>query len=1585
MPIVLGTNSYTFSSIDTLTGSGNADAVTLTAGQTNASIDLAAGNDSLTLAAATNSLTLANIETITGDTGAETLTLGSALTNSTTVDLGAGSDKITLAAGGNTGSVTNVETVIGASGAETLTIIAALSSASLDFAAGSDTITLANAANVATLTNIETITGNAGADTITLSGTITGTSIDLAAGSDTLALGAGPATVTTANVETMTGGAGVDTVTLSAGVTNTSVDLGAASDRLTLAAAGSTTTISNVETLTGGAGVDTITLGAAASAITIDLAAGNDVLTLANATNSLTVSNVETITGGSGADTLRLGSALTNSTTVDLSGGNDILTLAAGGNTGSVTNVETLTGGSGADTLTIVAALTSASIDTAAGADTITLANAVNSVSITNAETITGAAGADTVTLSGTVNGSSIDLAGGNDTLNLGAGPVTASVQNVETIVGGTGIDTITLSAAATNISVDLGAGLDSLTMAAAGNTFTLTNVETLIGGAGVDTMTIGGAATSASVDLAAGNDVLTLANATNSMSVANVETLTGGTGADTITLGSALTNSTTVDLGASTDALTLAAGGNTGSVTNVETTTGGSGADTLTIIAALSSASLDLAGGNDTVTLANASNTATVTNIETITGNAGVDTLTLSGTITATSIDTAAANDTVNMIRQDRIDILVDLAGHTAGNRLLAFARRPAALQIEVMLGHGYTSGLSAMDAFLADDALAPPGSDHLFSERVVRLPRIPLAFLPPAGMPEVAPAPATRNGFLTFGYFGRTVRLNDQVIATWARILHAIPTARLMLNNGPFAEPEGRTRMQARFAAHDIPPERLFLTCTAPQPATWAAYGEIDIALDPFPHNAGTTTIEALWQGVPVITLAGRPTVGRFGAAILNAVGLSDWVAADTDAYVARAVQAAADPDALAALRADLRPRFAASPLHDAPGLARAIEAAYRALWDEWREGDAPRLRRLFISGDVAGAVMLADRLLARDPAHADALHIKGLAAFRSGDAAHAADLLGRAPPRADILTDRGVILRTLRRPSEAEASYAQALSLNPDFAPALGNLANMKLDRGESAAAEALFTRALAQTPDQPWLLRGKALALLAREEPVEAETLLRHALAVAPTDAEAHETLGALLCQTGRPIEAEQHHRAALPTLRERHRGLGNLAVSLQTQGRHAEAETCYREALAAKPDYPSGHGNLLFALNYRHDISAETIFAEYRNWNERHARPITPLPPTRPSSGKLRIGYVSPDFRQHAVAHFALPLLAAHDRSAFELFCYAEVAVPDAVTARFQALVDHWRPTVGMTDAAVAAMIRADGIDVLVDMAGHTGGNRLLAFAHRPAPVQIESLLGLGTTTGMTAMDAFLADDILAPPGTEAVFSERLIRLPRIPLVYDPPAGMPEGSPLPALTNGHITFGYFGRVQRLNERVLSVWAQILHAVPGSRLVLNNQPFEEEAFRALYRARFAALGIDPDRLSLVHTRPQPVTWAAYGGIDIALDPFPHNAGTTTIEALWLGVPVVTRADRPTVGRFGAAILHTIGLDDWITPTDEAYITRATQAANNPNALATLRTTLRDHITASPLRDAPSLARAIEATYRALARTPVALAAE
>ncbi len=937
---------------------------------------------------------------------------------------------------------------------------------------------------------------------------------------------------------------------------------------------------------------------------------------------------------------------------------------------------------------------------------------------------------------------------------------------------------------------------------------------------------------------------------------------------------------------------------------------------------------------------------------------------------------------DLAELIRRDRIDVLIDLAGHTAGNRLLVFARKPAPVQVTYLLGHGYSSGMSAMDAFLADATLVPAGADGVFSESLVRLSRIPLAYAPPADMPDVSPLPALANRFVTFGYFGRTVRLNDAVVAAWASILHAVPASRLILNSAPFGEPAGREQMAARFAAHGIAHTRLSLIYTTPQTRTWAAYGAIDIALDPFPHNAGTTTIEALWQGVPVVSLAGRPTVGRFGAAILHAVGLDDWVTNDVTAFIARAVAAAADLDALSQLRAGLRPRFAASPLCDATGLARELEAAYRGLWDAWREGDRPRLRRLFEAGDLNGARGLAERMLARQPEHAFALHVLGLVQFSLGDAVTAAATLQRSlqgKPDASVYSDLGVVLRTQGRYAEAEAAYRRALQLDPALVPALGNLGNVLLDQHKPDEAEIVLTRALQHAPDQPWLLRNLALSLMARGAFDSAETSLRRALAITPDDAEAHETLGALLGQSGRPIEAEAHHRAALPALKERHRGLSNLAITLQMQGRHAETEQCYREALAARPDYATGHGNLLFALNYRTDLTAEAIFAEYRNWDHQHAAKLAPMEPrfaAEPLAGRrLRVGYVSADFRQHSVALFAEPLLAAHDHATIELFCYAEVAVPDAVTGRFRGLADHWRSTVGLSDAAVADLIRQDRIDVLVDLAGHTGGNRLLAFARKPAPVQVTYLLGHGYSSGLSAMDAFLADTFLAPPGAEPLFSERIIRLPRIPLAYAPPDGMPPVGQLPALRNGFVTFGHFGRPERLNDDVVAAWARVLLAVPGSRLVLNSRPFGEPAFRDLVAERFAAHSIRSERLDLISTKPRSDTWGAYGDIDIALDPFPHNAGTTTIEALWQGIPVVSLAGRPSVGRFGAMILHSVGLDDWVCADIDGYVARCVAAATDLRGLAELRAELRPRLAASSLCDAAGLARCVEAAYRKL----------
>ena len=916
---------------------------------------------------------------------------------------------------------------------------------------------------------------------------------------------------------------------------------------------------------------------------------------------------------------------------------------------------------------------------------------------------------------------------------------------------------------------------------------------------------------------------------------------------------------------------------------------------------------------------------------------------------------------DMADLIRADAIDVLVDLGGHTPGGRLKVLARRPAPLQFTHMLGHGYTSGLSGLDGFLADDILAPEGSEALFSEPVIRLPRLPLAFAPPEGMPEPASTPALVKGYVTFGYFGRPTRINEAVVEAWSAILKATPGSRLMLNARVFQEEAFRALITSRFAIHEIPPERLDLVHTASGADTWNAYAQVDIALDPFPHNAGATTIEALWLGAPVLTLKARPSVGRIGASVLGALGLEDWVAEDVPDYVAKAAAFAADVEQLQVLRAGLRQRFLASPLADAKGLGAALEAVFRERWRAWC-GVAPEppaapssdpaaqiqaAVTAFGGGDYDTAWQAADAALAISPGLHDGLHVRGLAAFRQG--------------RLDL----------------AEADLRAALAADPQRPEPRWNLIAVLRARGDLPAAEAIGLEAIALSPQAPEPHNNLGSVYQDLGDAGRAETCFRKAIDCRPEHADAWSNLAWTLNRLGRASEAEAAARHAIGIHGGDANMLNNLGTALMHQDRLEDAAEAFRVALNKRPGFVMAHSNLLFCLNYHPTLPAETIFAEYRRWNQLHAAPLAPTNPPAFAGGdrdrRLRIGYVSPDFRYHAVSFFIETLLAAHDRDQVELFCYAEVLNPDAVTARFQGLADHWRSTVGLSDAAVCEMIRADQIDVLVDLAGHTSGNRLLAFARRAAPVQLAHMVGAGCTTGLDQMDGFLIDEALAPPGAEAVFSEPLIRLPRIPLAYEPPGGMPQVAPLPALARGHVTFGCFSRTARMNDRVLDLWAEILTAVPDARLMLNSKPFQEAATRAAFEQRLAARGIAAERLDLVYTSPQPSTWAAYGAVDIALDPFPHNAGTTTIEALWLGVPVVSLAERAPLGRFGKSILGAVGLEDWAADTPADYVAKAVGAAQDLVALSALRDSLRQRVEASPLRDPHGLARALEATYR------------
>lgn len=456
----------------------------------------------------------------------------------------------------------------------------------------------------------------------------------------------------------------------------------------------------------------------------------------------------------------------------------------------------------------------------------------------------------------------------------------------------------------------------------------------------------------------------------------------------------------------------------------------------------------------------------------------------------------------------------------------------------------------------------------------------------------------------------------------------------------------------------------------------------------------------------------------------------------------------------------------------------------------------------------------------LLSNPGIHAGSRALADLAhEFECQDAAKSGHRRPAAIDRIDPITlcNRGIALQRDGQHAEAEEQLRAAIALDPGYGEAWQRLGHALRELGNHAEALHAYHKATIHLPNSAESHSDYGTMLFGLNRNQEAYEELHRALALDPSNASAHGNLSALLLRSGYPIAAEAECRAAIAREPTQYRWLTNLGVALLMQCRFSDAAECSRKALALNPDYAVAHGNLLFDLTYQPDLSAKSIFAEFQDWDRRHARPLAPTNPNfaldRSPGRKLRVGYVSADFRQHAVALFAEPLLRAHDRSHVELYLYSGVAAEDATTRRFRTLADHWHNTVALSDARLAEKIRGDRIDVLVDMSGHSACNRLLTFARRPAPVQVSYLLGHGYTTGLSQMDAFLADDALAPPGSEAVFSERIVRLPRIPLVYEPPRNMPPVEPLPALARGCVTFGYFGRTERLNDQVIIAWARI----------------------------------------------------------------------------------------------------------------------------------------------------------------------------
>ena len=634
----------------------------------------------------------------------------------------------------------------------------------------------------------------------------------------------------------------------------------------------------------------------------------------------------------------------------------------------------------------------------------------------------------------------------------------------------------------------------------------------------------------------------------------------------------------------------------------------------------------------------------------------------------------------------------------------------------------------------------------------------------------------------------------------------------------------------------------------------------------------------------------------------------------------------------------------------------------------------------------GKAEAAFVAFRRALELRPDFSEAHDNLGSALLARGRLADAAAAYKKAlaiePDNVETLNNLGNALRGLGDLPAAVETFRKALGLAPDFVAAHSNLGGALNDQGRPDEAFDAYRAALALAPDDAVVHSNLGTALIYQGKLDEAEAAFRQALALAPDFADAHNNLGNALRDKRQWRDAVAAYRSALALAPDFAAAHNNLGGALKDQGRLAEAIAAYRASIAHKPDFTAAHSNLVFSMNYDAAATQQTIFAESLAWHATHAASLgrraaghanAPDPERR-----LRVGYVSPDFREHSVAYFLEPLIAAHDRAAFEVFCYAHVARPDQRTERFRGLADTWRSTVGMTDADLATAVRADGIDILVDLAGHTGGNRLLAFARRPAPLQL-SWLGYPNTTGTEAIDARLTDAIADPPGSgDALHSETLVRLPNGFLCYAPPADAPAIGGPPARSAGHVTFGSFNALAKITPAVVAAWARILLGAPGSRMVMKSGPLADQATRARYLELFAAAGVDAGRVDLrawIEARTGHL--GAYQAIDIALDPFPYNGTTTTCEALWMGVPVVTLAGDRHAGRVGASLLTRIGLAELVAETTDGYVETAVRLAGDLDGLPARRLALRDRMMLSPLCDAAGFARDVEAAYRAMWR--------
>jgi predicted O-linked N-acetylglucosamine transferase (SPINDLY family) len=629
----------------------------------------------------------------------------------------------------------------------------------------------------------------------------------------------------------------------------------------------------------------------------------------------------------------------------------------------------------------------------------------------------------------------------------------------------------------------------------------------------------------------------------------------------------------------------------------------------------------------------------------------------------------------------------------------------------------------------------------------------------------------------------------------------------------------------------------------------------------------------------------------------------------------------------------------------------------------------------RVLHEQGDAAGAEASYRQALHMQPGLLEA-HLnlgtlwRGLGRLEEAEGCYR-QALALQPGLALACFSLGLVLQALGRFDEAISCYQDGLVRQADNADAWNNFAVLLHRQGRLEQAEAAYRRALALQPGQLDADSNLADLLCSFDRPVEAEAGYRRVLAQRPESAQVLCGLGTALMHQDRCTEAALYLQQALQRQPDLAAALVHMGRVRVRQGLIEEGLACYRRALEITPGDIDTVSALFVPLQYSPDQDQAGVFSWQQRYAELIERSLPGLVPAhdndRSTERRLKIGYVSPDFHDHAAAYFIEPVLAQHERERFEIFCYYNNSAQDQVSARLQKLADHWRPCRLLGDEQLAALIRADGIDILVDLAGHSALNRLPVFARRPAPIQLTWLGYLGST-GLKAIDYRLTDAVLDPPGaTERFHAEALWRLPAWS-VFQPAPDSPPVNALPALHGSGFMLASLNNLAKINADVISLWARILHALPDARLLLGYA--RDAATRERLLGEFAGAGIAAGRVELVPALPLPEFLALHHRIDLALDPFPFNGGATTGHALWMGVPVITLAGNSTVSRQGASIMQALGLQELVALDADDYLARTLALAGDLPRLQALRAGLRERM--APERRGREFTRHLEQVY-------------